>query len=257
MDCVLIMKSQSNFRTIKAVVAYDGTHFKGLQLQGAGERTVQGVLETALTKVLKARVRVNAASRTDTGVHAEGQTIHFKVKTAMPASKLRDAMNFNLPRDVAVRTLRFVVQDFNSRYHAKAKHYRYCIHVGRVKPVFRASTSLWVPYALDVEKMKQAAKFFVGKHDFTSFTTPTQTRKNRVRQIRQCSLKRAKNTIQIDIKGDGFLYRMVRIIVGTLVEVGRGVRAVDAVPVIFKAKDRHQAGRTAKAHGLTLVRVYY
>ena len=242
---------------VKAVLCYDGSHYKGWQIQKNGERTVQGVFQDALKKIFRKPVRVMAASRTDSGVHALGQTAHFSAKTCLSASTLKDALNDHLPKDVVVLNLKFVRKDFHARFHAKSKLYRYEIQTGRVRPVLDKATVFWYPFRLDVKRMKQAARHFVGKQDFTSFTGSGVVKENPVRTLKHLGLKVKGKRIAIEMKGNGFLYQMARKIVGTLLQVGSGKRAPEEILTILEGRNRQLSGPIAKAHGLTLVKVYY
>lgn len=259
-------------RTVKATVAYHGGKFSGWQIQRQGERTVQGVLEAALKKTIGCVPKLVAASRTDAGVHALGQIVQFELAPAEHAAKpglttrkpltarqLQEALNFHLPMDAAVLKIQFIPasKKFHARHSPKAKHYRYLIHASRTKPVFDTETCIWVHPDLDTDKMREAARFFIGRHDFTAFSARTETSPDRRRTIQTFSIKRTGARLTIDVVGDGFLQHMIRIMVGTLVEIGKGTRPVSDVPRLLKSGDRLEAGRTAAPHGLTLLKVYY
>ena len=262
-------------RIVKATIAYHGAAFSGWQIQRQGERTVQGVLEAALKKTIGRVPKLVAASRTDAGVHALGQVVQFALESETPAAlsdpngrsarrpltaqRLREALNFHLPADAAVLKVQFIPasQKFHARHSPKAKHYRYRIHASRTKPVFDTDTCIWVHPDLDTDKMREAARFLVGKHDFTAFSARTETAQERRRTIRIFSIKRSGARLTIDIVGDGFLQHMIRIMVGTLIEIGKGTRPVSDVARLLKSGNRLEAGRTAAPHGLTLVKVYY
>lgn len=210
-----------------------------------------------------------AASRTDAGVHAKGQVVQFDLASdhirnvsagrgdAHFLFKLKDALNFHLPDDVAVREVRFARPGFHARFGAASKRYRYQIHASRSKPVFDADTVLWVHPDLDTDAMRKAAKAFVGRHDFTAFSALTDDAEDRVRTITRFDVRRSGDRVTCDITGDAFLQHQVRIMIGTLVEIGKGRRPASDVARLLKAKDRLQAGRTAAPHGLTLLKVYY
>lgn len=241
------------------MLAYHGKNFSGWQVQKQGERTVEQVFAAALKKVSGQEPKLIAASRTDAGVHAKGQVVQFELfpsKTLTPF-KLKEALNFHLPEDVAVRDLRPAPAGFNARFGSKAKDYRYEIHASRAKPVFDADTVLWVHPDLDAGAMREAAKAFVGRHDFTSFSALTDDAEDRVRTVTRFAIRRAGDRIVCDIAGKTFLQHQIRIMVGTLIEVGKGRRPVADVRRLLKARNRLQAGRTAAPHGLTLLKVYY
>lgn len=250
-------------RIVKATLAYHGAKFSGWQIQRQGERTVQGVLEAALKKVLGHTPKLVAASRTDAGVHALGQVVQFSLTAKgignFTPRRLQEALNFHLPADAAVVKVEFIPSGrrFHARHSPTAKHYRYRIHASRTKPVFDTDTCIWVHPDLDTQRMREAARFFVGKHDFTAFSARTETCEDRRRTIRTFSIKRSGARLTLDIVGDGFLQHMVRIMVGTLIEVGKGRRPASDVERLLKSKSRHDAGRTAAPHGLTLIKVQY
>ncbi len=246
-------------RSYRAVLAYHGKKFSGWQTQQQGERTVQQVFEAALKKASGQEPKLTAASRTDAGVHAKGQVVQFELFPSknLTLFKLKEALNFHLPDDVAVRDLRFAPPGFNARFGSKAKHYRYEIHASRAKPVFDVDTVLWVHPDLDVDAMREAAQSFVGRHDFTSFSALTDDAEDRVRTITRFAIRRSGDRIVCDIVGKSFLRHQIRIMMGVLVEVGKGRRPASDVRRLLKAKDRLQAGRTAAPHGLALLKVYY
>jgi tRNA pseudouridine38-40 synthase len=267
--------SSTRSRSVKAIVAYHGLNFSGWQIQRQGERTVQAVFEEALFKVTGHRPQLIAASRTDTGVHAQGQVIQFDFPAGQPArrhkgarnihapaapltaERLQVALNYHLPEDVVVRSLAFARPGFNARFGAKAKHYRYLIHASRSKPVFDKDTCIWVHPSLDVDRMREAAGFFVGRHDFTSFSSASDDARDRRRVIRKLAIRRSGDRVTCDIIGEGFLQHQVRIMIGTLIEIGKGMRPVSDIPRLLRLKNRLKAGRTAAPHGLTLLKVYY
>jgi len=244
-------------RVLKAVLAYEGTRFNGWQVQNKGQRTVQAEMERAVEKVTGRHVRVTGASRTDAGVHAEAQVAHFECRSKLPAPVLKRALNHYLPREIAVRSLKDVCKVFHARYGAKGKLYRYRIYASAEKPVFETALRSWVTYPLDLAKMRRAAKCLIGRHDFSAFCTSANAPANPVRTLRWLSLKREGGEIRIEARANSFLNHMVRIIVGTLVDVGCGRIRPDRMKAILESKDRRRAGRTAEARGLTLVKVNY
>ena len=245
------------------LLEYDGTEFAGWQRQRDGERTVQGVLEEALARVVGAPVAVIGAGRTDAGVHAEGQVASAELETALAAETLVRALNAHLPRDVAVLEVAPAAPGFHARYDARAKVYRYSIWNGRQPSPLRRRRFLAVRAPLDVEAMREAARHLVGCHDFACFETrpePAALRPGRstVRRLDRVELGGASGgEIQLELEGSGFLRHMVRAIAGTLLEVGRARRAPDSLPGLLASRDRRQAGPTAPARGLTLVRLRY
>jgi tRNA pseudouridine38-40 synthase len=244
-------------RNIKLVLSYDGTDFKGWQTQ-PGYRTVQETLEQAIAKLTgEERVRVNASGRTDSGVHALGQVLNFFTATHHPPEVLVRAINAHLPTDVVVREACDVAQAFDASHDAIRKLYRYVIHDGPVPDLFLRRYCCQSRHPLDAAAMRRAAEPLKGRHDFHSFETDWPNRMSSVRTITHLSVNRFGEWIWIDVEADGFLYNMVRAIAGTLMNVGRGYWPEERVAEILKAEDRTQAGPTAPAQGLFLVRVTY
>ncbi|HEY7158780.1 MAG TPA: tRNA pseudouridine(38-40) synthase TruA [Gemmataceae bacterium] len=243
-------------RNLKLVLSYDGTDFHGWQTQ-PGLRTVQETLETALAKLTGERLRVNASGRTDTGVHAVGQVVNFRSETKLTADVLVRAINAHLPEDVAVREAADAPESFDANRDAKRKLYRYVIHDGPVPDLFMRRYCHHTRYRLDTTAMARAASCLRGRHDFHSFETDWPNRASSVRTITHLAVNRMGDWIWLDVEADGFLYNMVRAIAGTLLNVGRGYWPESRVAAILKAQDRTQAGPTAPAKGLFLMRVLY
>jgi tRNA pseudouridine38-40 synthase len=243
-------------RNIKLILSYDGTDFHGWQLQ-PGLRTVQETLENALTALTGERLRVNASGRTDTGVHAVGQVVNFRSETKLSADVLVRAINAHLPVDVVVREAADMPESFDANRDAKRKLYRYILHDGPVPDLFMRRYSHHTRYRLDAAAMARAAACLRGQHDFRSFETEWPNRASSVRTITQLVLHRRDDWIWLDVEADGFLYNMVRAITGTLINVGRGYWPESRVAEILEARDRTQAGPTAPALGLFLMRVSY
>jgi tRNA pseudouridine38-40 synthase len=244
----------------RLVIAYDGTNYEGWQVQKTG-LGVQQRLEEALQKLFPNAGRVHGSSRTDTGVHALGMVAHFKVpkrEFKMPIRKLGLAINAFLPEDIRVLAATRARRNFHARFDAKGKQYRYFVwnHTA-MNPLVR--TQAWhVPLPLDFAAMKFAAKAFVGKHDFNSFAVNRPYKmESTVRTITRCNVKRSGRQLTFIIEGDGFLYKMCRGIVGTIVQVGQGKFPPDEIKAMLDAKDRRMAGMTAPAHGLVLWKVFY
>lgn len=254
-------------RRFKLIVAYDGHDFHGWQKQkpkNADEplRTAQGVLESAVRRTVRQPLHVLGASRTDAGVSAEGQIAAFTTDLPMriPIERLHLAINSNLPDDLAVLSAQQVPLDFDPIGDAKSKAYRYTIHNSPVKPVFNRHALNHCFYELDPSRMNTAAQHLVGEHDFESFANTHHGRDSTVRTVFACTVSRdeiATEQIHIDITGSGFLYHMVRIIAGTLMEVGRKHWNPDDILRILKARDRKQAGPTLPPEGLSLKWIRY
>lgn len=246
----------------KLLLQYDGTDFHGWQIQG-NERTVQGELQRVLSLIESADVHVAGSGRTDAGVHAEGQTASFKLHKTFTPEKLRGAINGNLWRDVRVISVEKMPDDFHARFSAKGKTYVYRIINAPVISPF------WVRYAhhearpLEISKMREASRLFLGEHDWTAFSSANSDSENKVRTISDFSVetvwdaRSGSSLIEFRITGNGFLRYMVRSIAGTLLEVGRGEKDFDTIQTAIVTGERDLAGITAPAHGLTLVKVYY
>jgi len=243
-------------RNIKLTISYDGTDFYGWQTQ-AGFRTVQETLEQAIARLAGEAVRLNASGRTDTGVHAVGQVVNFYSETQLPPDILVRALNAHLPPDVVVSEAVDVPQAFDANRDARRKLYRYVIHDGPVPNLFLRRYCCRSRHPLDADAMRTAADPLRGRHDFHSFETDWPNRMSSVRTITHLSLNRMGEWIWLDVEADGFLYNMVRAIAGTLINVGRGYWPVSKVSEILQAENRSEAGPTAPAQGLFLMRVSY
>lgn len=243
-------------RNIKLTLGYDGSDFFGWQTQPA-RRTVQETLEEALGRLTGHKTRVNASGRTDAGVHAVGQVANFYSEMTIPAAALVAAINAHLPDDIVVSTAEDVPQAFDANRDAERKLYRYVIHDGPVVPVFLRKYCHHSRRRLDTDAMRRGAAVLRGRHDFRSFETNWPNRMSSVRTVSHLSVARLGDWIWIDVEADGFLYNMVRSIAGTLINVGRGYWPETEVARILEAGDRKQAGPTAPAQGLFLMRVTY
>ena len=244
----------------KLIIAYDGTGYEGWQVQKIGTG-VQGKIEDALGKLFPSRPRVHSSSRTDTGVHALGMVVHFEVprsECAIQPRKLALALNAWLPEDVRVLQAARVGEDFHARFNAVGKQYRYFVwNHAAMNPLIRR-TAWHVPRPLNLEAIRCAAPNFVGKHDFQSFAANAGYRKSsHVRSLWRCDLKKSGPLLTFIIEGDGFLYKMCRGIVGTLVQVGLGKFSAEKMRELLEKKNRQFAGMTAPAHGLVLWQVFY
>lgn len=248
-----------NFRL---TLEYDGSDLSGWQVQSGGERTVQGLLEAAIERVCGTRVRVHGAGRTDAGVHAEGQVASVSLEPppgigSDPVALMR-ALNGCLPADVAVIDAALAPDAFHARFSAVGKLYCYRIWNHAVRAPLRASRSHQVPRLLDTAAMREAAKALLGRHDFASFQAAGSDVKDTVRTLERLDIEgEAGGELVFWVAGSGFLRHMVRTLVGTLLDVGHGRRAATSMPAVLAARDRTQAGATAPARGLTLVRVEY
>jgi len=244
--------------TFRLSLEYDGREFAGWQLQSAGQRTVQGTLQEAFQRVTGCEVRVIGAGRTDAGVHAEGQVASVVVETELAPERLRRALNGVLPPDLAVWECALAPEGFHARYQARSKLYRYRIWNGESRSPLRAARAHPVPSALDVEAMRRAAALLLGTHDFAAFRTAGSSVHSTVRTLERLDVvAEPRGEIDLLVAGDGFLRQMVRILAGTLIEVGLGRRDAAGLPAVLAARERSRAGPTAPAQALTLVRVSY
>ncbi len=249
-------------RTLKITVAYDGADFSGWQIQ-PGRKTVQGLIEDALTEIEGNRVKVEGSGRTDSGVHAIGQTASFTLTNPIPAANIKKALNRILPPAVRIYDVSEMPPGFHARHAATAKTYEYRIHRGETCPPFDYPFTYWYPFPLDEEAMIAATPLFEGTQDFRSLASnardPRQgePEKSTVRTVFYSELTRRSDRLVYRVRGSGFLYRMVRNIVGTLIEVGRGNLKHADIPAIITARDRSFAGAAAPARGLFLVEVEY
>lgn len=242
---------------LKAVLAYDGTAFAGYQIQ-PNARTVQGELERALAQIHKGEhIRTYASGRTDTGVHAVGQVVHFDTPLDIPKPNWVKAIQAPLPDDIIVHEVTRVSDDFHARYSASQKEYRYRIMTGKRVDVFRRKYTLHVPQPLNEAAIRTALKSIIGEHDFTSFCSAKTDVEERTRVIYEAELLKEQDELIFRFVGNGFLYNMVRILVGTLLEVGQGKRDPANMKQILAAQSREAAGRTAPPQGLVLWAVSY
>lgn len=243
-------------KRIKLEIAYDGTHYCGWQIQPE-EVTVEGILNQALSKLLNEKIVVIGASRTDSGVHALGNVAVFDTNTKIPAEKICYAVNQHLPWDIRVQTSEEVSGEFHPRKVNSKKTYEYNILNRNISLPTKRLYSYFVYYDLDVNMMQEASNYLIGKHDFKSFCSVKTQVSDTVRRIYDLRVDKEKDIIKIKVTGNGFLYNMVRIIVGTLIEVGRGAKTPKDIERMLIGLDRSLAGPTAPAHGLTLMNIEY
>ena len=245
-------------RNVRLIVEYDGSDLHGWQRQQNGP-TIQGHLESALSTLLGHEVDITGASRTDAGVHALGQVCNFYTDhPSIPVDGIRKALNSSLPPAIAVVRANEVGPDFHSRFDSAGKHYRYRVFTRPSRSPVRRLGAMHVDYELDLAPMRSAAQALVGEHDFSAFRAAGCNAKTTTRRITAVEVRSdAAHEITIDLRGNAFLRNMVRIIAGTLVEIGAGRRDAGSIPELLAGRDRTRAGRTAPAAGLTLVRVFY
>lgn len=243
-------------KRFKMIVAYDGTNYNGFARQPNGI-TIQETLEEAISKIVQHEVRTLGAGRTDQGVHAKGQCVTFDSETRVPEEKLAKAINSQLPLDISVKSVEEVSMDFQPRFGAKRKTYRYQILNSQVRDPFLYKYSLQYPYKMDIERMQEAANQMVGEHDFACFCSAGSSVKDTVREIYSIEIKKHEDLITVDICGNGFLYNMVRIIIGTLLHVNEGKLSTGDIIKIINGKDRQKAGPTVPPQGLTMLDIIY
>ncbi|MFF2450183.1 tRNA pseudouridine(38-40) synthase TruA [Neobacillus sp. NPDC058068] len=241
----------------KCVISYDGSGFSGYQVQ-PNKRTVQSELEAKLAKIHKgASVKVVGSGRTDAGVHAKGQVIHFDSPLLIPEQKWEVALNSMLPEEISVLSVNKVDASFHARFDAVGKEYRYVLHLSSIRDPFQRNYAYRYPYPLNLDAIREAGKFFLGTHDFTSFCSAKTEVVDKIRTIEAIDIINDGDLLTIRFVGNGFLYNMVRILVGTLLAVGSGDFSPEEIPVIIEKKDRRFAGKTAPAQGLYLWEVFY
>jgi tRNA pseudouridine38-40 synthase len=244
-------------RRIKCTVAYDGSPFAGYQIQ-PGKRTVQLEIENALSEIHKGEtVKIASSGRTDAGVHAKGQVFHFDTGISVPGEKWPTVLNSKLPPEIVVTSAEVVPSDFHARFSAVKKEYRYAVYRSKVSDPFKRHFALHYPFKLDIEEMRRAANTLLGEHDFTSFCSAKAEVEDKVRTIFSIEIAETEEEITFSYVGNGFLYNMIRILSGTLLDVGRGKYKAEDVKRMLEAKNRVEAGKTAAPQGLYLWKVFY
>lgn len=243
-------------RNIVLIIEYDGTNYSGWQIQ-KNAKSIQAALEAALKRITDEKVKLISCGRTDSGVHAISHIANFETKSKIALVRLQQGLNSILPRDIVIKAAEEAPLNFNSRYDAKSKVYRYTILNCSYPAALYRDYFYYVPYRLKLSTMKREAKFLLGRHDFKSFQAADKKERSSIRTIKKLTIKRMGDFIEMDIEADGFLYNMVRNIVGTLIEIGRGRFKPGSMKKILRAKDRDLAGPTAPAKGLCLVEVRY
>ena len=243
-------------RNIRLDICYDGTRYSGWQRQTAHDNTIQGKLETALSRLLGEPIEISASGRTDTGVHARGQVANFHTGNRMDCAELLGELRKYLPEDIGIYSCREVSPRFHARLNALEKTYQYRLWNSDSPCVFDRRFVAVMEEKLDLEAMGAAAQLLLGTHDFSAFCANKKMKKSTVRTIKSFTVERVGEEIRFTVTGNGFLHNMVRILVGTLVEVGRGERSADSIPELFGGK-REQAGFLAPGKGLCLMEVRY
>ncbi|HSX04634.1 MAG TPA: tRNA pseudouridine(38-40) synthase TruA [Rhabdochlamydiaceae bacterium] len=243
----------------KIVLAYDGTQYGGWQVQ-PNSISIQGLVENALSTILRVRTPLTGSGRTDAGVHALAQTAHFTSSKPFDLFKLQLSLNGILPTDIRILSIQSMPTHFHARYSATSKIYRYHLRLEKNVNPFKRLYSLHLHFPLSIELLKEAASYFIGEHDFTSFSNHCDrgaAASNPVRTIHRLDIVREEGGIYLEFEGNGFLYKMVRNITGTLLDVCRGKIHLNQLPAIFAAKERSKASAAAPPHGLFLVKVNY
>ncbi len=243
-------------RNIKLTIEYDGKDFNGWQKQ-PNKLNIQGEIERAIEAITGEKVELNASGRTDAGVHALGQVANFKVESKIPIEKMAIAINSQVKNSIRIINAEEVDENFHSRYNCRQKTYRYIINNSPYGSSVYRNLEYHMPVKLDFEKMEKAIKYFEGEHDFKAFKSSGTSSKSSIRTIYKAELKREGSRIIIELTGNGFLYNMVRIISGTLVDIGLGKIEPDSIPEIIDSQDRTRAGKTLPPHGLYLLNVEY
>lgn len=237
------------------IIAYDGTNYGGWQIQ-PNAVSVQELLQNALSSVLRSRIEVTGAGRTDAGVHALGQVAHFSFGETVSPGRLQYSLNGILPKEIRIRDLYPVPETFHARYDATGKIYRYRLTLQPIQNPFLRLYSWHIPYPINRELLQETTKLFIGTKDFTAFANESG-KKNGVRTLKRLEVFDSGEETILEFEGDGFLYKMVRNITGTLLDVGRGKMLPEHIEAAFPAKDRKKAGTAAPAKGLCLVKVFY
>ncbi len=244
-------------KNYKAVVQYEGTRYRGWQVQGNTSQTIQGKLEAVLSRMDGQPVEVHGSGRTDAGVHAQGQAISFRCAGERRPDEILAYMNQYLPEDIAVLSVEEALPRFHARLHAVRKTYVYTIWNTSVPNVFERRLVTQVAEPLDVEAMRRAAVLLSGTHDYRAFCSLKRSKKSTIRTVERIEIRKEGPKLQIFYTGDGFLYHMARILTGTLFEVGLGIRSLEEIPLIFESGSREKAGRLMPPQGLSLLEVEY
>ena len=243
-------------RTLKLTIEYDGTLYHGWQVQ-PGFKTIQGILQNRLSRILGHSVNVYGSGRTDAGVHAKGQVAHFHTPKTMPPQVFRRALNGTLPDDIAIRQVEEAPSSFHAQYSAKAKEYHYYLFNRPIRSPFSRNYALLVPALLDLDRMREALAHLEGSHDFFSLSVAPKAMKNTTRTLTKAELKQENNFLIIILEGNGFLHKMVRRIVGTLLEVGKHKISSSMIPEILQNRDKSLGGLSVPPYGLFLMSVKY
>ena len=244
-------------KNYKILIQYDGTRYKGWQVQNSTDMTIQGKIQKVLEELAGYQVEVIGSGRTDAGVHASGQVANFHIDGDFSEEEILEYLNHYLPMDIAVTEIEEVDERFHARFSAVSKNYVYRIHTSSIPNVFERKYAYTYTEYLDVNAMRKAAEYFIGTHDFMAFCGNKKMKKSTVRTVFSIDIEEKKEEIVISYTGDGFLQNMIRIMTGTLIEVGNGTKQVSDIPVILAGKNRERAGFTVPPEGLMLKQVDY
>ncbi len=244
-------------RNIRILLQYEGTRYQGWQRQSSSDNTIQGKLEALLGKMCGEPVEIIGSGRTDAGVHARGQVANFHTNSTMPVEEMLAYMNTYLPGDIAVTDICEAAPRFHSRLNASGKCYCYHVINSPIPDVFFRRYALEVPEQLDMEAMRRAAAYLLGEHDFKAFTSAKKGKKSTIRRIDEIRIEKKECVITFTFVGNGFLYHMIRILMGTLLEVGKGERSPESIEAVLASGSRENVGALVPAKGLTLMKVFY
>lgn len=244
-------------RNIKLTIEYDGKRYLGWQRLGDSDKTIQGKIESIISEMTGEIIDIIGSGRTDAGTHARGQVANFKSNTTMSLSEMLDWLNRYLPQDIVIKKVEEASERFHARYNASGKQYSYYVWNDKIPSAFERYRSFHYPQELDLNRMNEAASKLIGNHDFIGFSALKKTKKSTVKTIKELSIQKEGSMLHFTFVGDGFLHKMVRIITGTLLEIGAGNLEISAIDDIFESKIREDAGETVPAHGLFLDEVYY
>lgn len=244
-------------RNIKLTIEYDGKRYLGWQRLGDSEKTIQGKIESVLTQMTGEKIEITGSGRTDAGTHAKGQIANFKTNTELALKEMRDFFNRYLPSDIVVKKVEEVPERFHARYNVKGKQYSYYVWNSEVPTALERQHSFYFPQKLDLEKMTMACEKLTGEHDFIGFSALKKTKKSTIRTIEKITIEQTGSMLHFTFVGDGFLHKMVRILMGTILAIGSGKLPLTVIDEVFEQKVRETAGETAPAQGLFLDQVMY
>ncbi len=251
------MMKRDQMRNIKMTIEYDGGRYLGWQRLGDSDKTIQGKIENTLSDMTGTKIEIVGSGRTDAGTHAKGQVANFKTTSDMDLLSMQSFLNRYLPRDIVIKNLVEASDRFHARYHAVKKQYSYYVWNHIVPSAFERKYSYYYPEELDIDRMNAACKKLIGKHDFIGFSSLKKSKKSTVRTIDEITVHKEGNMLRFTFIGDGFLYNMVRIMMGTLLEIGSGMQDPEYVDAILKSGIRSDAGMTLPSQALFLDKVYY